>query len=383
MLSFLKVKKNQEEVKRLEREIVDLKNQIEQIKGDIKSEKHSLNSYELQVKNKKEILESYNTKIRNIEIAEDYGIVRYTETYDELQEARSELSDKILSEVGYGLYSTVIGYSLNNSASEGAKLQKAFGDGVIYAFNAYVDSKEKSITSGNLIKTQDLIKNKFNSYQKKAQKIGVALNAKYAQYRIDMLELQVKIKLKEKEEKERIRKEKQKMREEEKLLEEIAREEEKLKKEQKAMNIAFGKALTDKERNEIREKMNKIDKRLDSLQYRREHSGSGWLYVISSPSLPNMIKLGVTRRLNPAIRVNELSSSSLPYPFISHGFVFSDDCFELEANIHKYFDDERVSPNREFFYVSPEKAIRVLEVEFNQKVHSFYNPEILESEVNE
>ena len=159
------------------------------------------------------------------------------------------------------------------------------------------------------------------------------------------------------------------MREQEKLLEEIAKEQEQLEKERKSMDIAFAKALTNEERELIKAKMNDIDKRMDNLKYRREHSNAGWLYVISSPSLPNMCKVGCTRRLNPTIRVKELSSSSLPYAFRTHGFVFSDNCFELETQMHHYFDDKRVAPDREFFYISPQEAIGVLKNKFNQEVH--------------
>ena len=82
-----------------------------------------------------------------------------------------------------------------------------------------------------------------------------------------------------------------------------------------------------------------------------------------------MVKIGCTRRLNPTIRVKELSSSSLPMPFEANCFVFSDDCFELENNMHHYFDNKRVAANREFFSIEPKEAIDVLKDVFNQEVH--------------
>ena len=240
---------------------------------------------------------------------------------------------------------------------------------MVYSCNAYIDSKEKSVTTGNIAKSKELIKNKFNSYQSKANKVGLALNAEYAKARLDMLDINLAIKVKQKEEKARIREEKRRLREQEQLLADIARERAKLLEEKKAMNIAFDKALTDDERNRIKSQLAGIDKRLDSIAYRESHSKAGWLYVISSPSLPGLVKLGCTRRLNPALRVRELSSSSLPEPYHAHCFVFSDDCFELENNIHKYFDKERVNPDREFFRIEPKEAIDVLKEIFNVDVH--------------
>ena len=53
----------------------------------------------------------------------------------------------------------------------------------------------------------------------------------------------------------------------------------------------------------------------------------------------------------------ELDSSSVPIPFKAHFFVFSDDCFELESAMHKYFDAQRINKDREFFAITPQQAI--------------------------
>ena len=246
----------------------------------------------------------------------------------------------------------------------------------------YIDNKERIVTTTNIAKNKELIRNKFNSYQTQAKKIGLALNAEYVKARLDMIDVNLAIKVKQKEEKARIREEKRRLREQEQLLADIAKERAKLIEEKKAMNIAFDKALTDDERNRIKSQLASIDKRLDSIAYREAHSKAGWLYVISSPSLPGLVKLGCTRRLNPTLRVRELSSSSLPEPYKAHCFVFSDDCFELENNIHKYFDKERVNPDREFFRIEPKEAVNVLREIFNVDVH-FVDEDCEENEEDE
>lgn len=314
-------------------------------------------------------LDALNGKIHVIEEMQDYNIPYYQDSLDELEHKRYELQSKIESAVNTGLYRIEQGYTLNDSARRGKEMQDVYGRGLCYAMSGYIDSKEKSVTTGNIAKSKELIKNKFNSYQSKANKVGLALNAEYVKARLDMLDINLAIKVKQKEEKARIREEKRRLREQEQLLADIARERAKLLEEKKAMNIAFDKALTDDERNRIKSQLASIDKRLDSIAYREAHSKAGWLYVISSPSLPGLVKLGCTRRLNPALRVRELSSSSLPEPYHAHCFVFSDDCFELENNIHKHFDKERVNPDREFFRIEPKEAIDVLKEIFNVDVH--------------
>ena len=364
-----KKKELEEQIALLEQQIEDKKDDIECIKLDTElftteRDRHRQEAFEAQ-----SVLDALNGKIYVIEEMQDYNIPYYQDSLDDLEHKRYELQNKIESAVDTGLYRIEQNYTLNGSDRRGKEMQDVYGRGLIYALGGYIDSKEKSITTGNIAKSKELIKNKFNSYQSKANKVGLALNAEYVKARLDMLDINLAIKVKQKEEKARIREEKRRLREQEQLLADIARERAKLIEEKKAMNIAFDKALTDDERNRIKSQLASIDKRLDSIAYCESHSKAGWLYVITSPSLPGLVKLGCTRRLNPTLRVRELSSSSLPEPYHAHCFVFSDDCFELENNIHKYFDKERVNPDREFFRIEPKEAIDVLKEIFNVDVH--------------
>lgn len=333
------------------------------------SSQNKADCVEIAVNEAQAVLDALNGQIHMIEEMQDYNIPYYQDSLDELEHKRYELQSKIESAVNTGLYRIEQGYTLNDSARRGKEMQDVYGRGLCYAMSGYIDSKEKSVTMGNIAKSKELIKNKFNSYQSKANNIGLALNAEYVKARLKMLDINLAIKIKQKEEKARIREEKRRLREQEQLLADIARERAKLLEEKKAMNIAFDKALTDDERNRIKSQLASIDKRLDSISYRESHSKAGWLYVISSPSLPGLVKVGVTRQLNPVMRIRQLSSSSLPEPFHAHCFVFSDDCFELESQMHKYFDKERVNPDREFFRIEPKEAINVLKEIFNVDVH--------------
>lgn len=383
-ITFLHKKKQE-----LERKISAQENLSNELDKKIKllqeianNEQTKAENAEIAAKEAQSVLDALNGKIHVIEEMQDYNIPYYQDSLDELEHKRYELQSKIESAVNTGLYRIEQGYTLNDSARRGKEMQDVYGRGLCYAMSGYIDSKEKSVTTGNIAKSKELIKNKFNSYQSKANKVGLALNAEYVKARLDMLDINLAIKVKQKEEKARIREEKRRLREQEQLLADIARERAKLLEEKKAMNIAFDKALTDDERNRIKSQLASIDKRLDSIAYRESHSKAGWLYVISSPSLPGLVKIGCTRRLNPALRVRELSSSSLPEPYHAHCFVFSDDCFELENNIHKYFDKERVNPDREFFRIEPKEAIDVLKEIFNVDVH-FVDEDCDENEEDE
>lgn len=373
MFEIFKLNKKKRETKHyidlLDFKIQEMYKEIDSLEAKEEKSRKSAESAEIAANEAQSVLDALNDQIHVIEEMQDYNIPYYQDSLDELEHKRYELQNKIESAVNTGLYRIEQGYTLNDSAKRGKEMQDVYGRGLCYAMSGYIDSKEKSVTTGNIVKSKELIKNKFNSYQSKANKVGLALNTEYVKARLDMLDINLAIKVKQKEEKARIREEKRRLKEQEQLLADIARERAKLLEEKKAMNIAFDKALTDDERNRIKSQLASIDKRLDSIAYRESHSKAGWLYVISSPSLPGLVKLGCTRRLNPTLRVRELSSSSLPEPYHAHCFVFSDDCFELENNIHKYFDKERVNPDREFFRIEPKEAIDVLKEIFNVDVH--------------
>ena len=386
MFEIIFLRKKKQELERRISAQEDLSNELDKkiklLQEIANKEQAKAENAEIAAKEAQSVLDALNGKINAIEEMQDYNIPYYQDSLDELEHKRYELQNKIESAVNTGLYRIEQGYTLNGSDRRGKEMQDVYGRGLCYAMSGYIDSKEKYITTGNIAKSKELIKNKFNSYQSKANKVGLALNAEYVKARLEILDINLAIKVKQKEEKARIREEKRRLREQEQLLADIARERARLLEEKKAMNIAFDKALTDDERNNIKSQLASIDKRLDSIAYREAHSKAGWLYVISSPSLPGLVKIGCTRRLNPALRVRELSSSSLPEPYHAHCFVFSDDCFELENNIHKYFNKERVNPDREFFRIEPKEAIDVLKEIFNVDVH-FVDEDCDENEEDE
>lgn len=392
MLNFLKNRKNA---------VADLENRLNELNAEIgrleqnkislleanKNQENELKQLKARSNNLDNEINSRLQAVKNIEagfgVLEEIGFERYIPTMydDDIENKIFECESKLAKMLGDDkVIIQTREYRIDSSASKGKKFQVNYGKNLLIGFNTYAQSKEKSLNTNNFYEHWRLIEKKFDIFNKQGNLLGISLNSDYLTILLELLKLKLELKEQKAKDRELLKEEKQRMKEQEKLLEEIAREEKQIEQERKSMDIAFNAALSYEERNEIKAKMNKLDKRLESLNYRRNHSKAGWLYVISSPSLPNMTKIGCTRRVNPTIRVAELSSSSLPYAFLAHGFVFSDDCFELEANIHKYFDDKRIALNREFFYVTPEEAINVLENEFNQKVHSFYSPEILENE---
>ncbi len=374
MLNFLKNLQNQRKAE--EKRIKDLVEARTKLEGKIAQLNQQANKM---AQLSADAQTQYDAKLESLRLVdsgfgalEEIGYERYIPTMEsndiekEIFSAEFDIAT-LASRDELILYSR--SYRIDNSEAKGKKFQENYGKNLLIGFNVYCHAKEKAISETNYNRSIELIDGCFAKFNKQGALLGISLNPKYLGLREKILTCKLELKIKKAKEREKLREERRKIKEQEKLLEDIAKEQEALEKERKSMDTAFAKALTDAEREQIKAEMTKIDKRMDDLKYRREHSSAGWLYVISSPSLPGLCKIGCTRRLNPTIRVKELSSSSLPYPFRTHCFVFNDDCFALETQMHHYFDAQRVAPDREFFYITPQQAIDVLKNKFNQDVH--------------
>lgn len=260
-------------------------------------------------------------------------------------------------------------YRIDNSEAKGKRFQENYGKNLLIGFNGYVQAKEKAVSETNYNRNIELIDNCFAKFNKQGALLGIMLNPKYLTLRKQILKYKLELKIRKARENAKLREERKRMQEQEKLLEEARKEKEKLEAQRKAEDVAYAKALTDEERAQIKSNIEALDKRIDDIDYRVNNPKAGWVYIIHSPSLPGMVKIGVSRRLNgPYERIYELSSSALPFPYSLDGFCFSDDAFAIESSMHEYFNSVRVAPNREFFYTMPNEAINVLENKFNQNV---------------
>ena len=374
-----KVAELNESIAELEKRREALEKSLSNRKTEYEAQVNMVTKKQQEIKAANDELAQLKDEINGINVMEEYAIPRYKEAKIQLEKDREEKQRDIEFHCKYtdgenkdGLWWIESPYTLNNSASKGKAMQKTYGEGLIYALNAYLDSKEKSVTYYSLNKTIDAISKKFNMYQKKAENIGLSLNSDYVSTRIDIMKLNLAIKQKEKEEKERIREEKQRIREEEKLAQEIAKIRASINADRLRYDKALGKATTEQERQEIKNHLAEIDKREQDINYREQHSRSGWLYVIDTPAMPGICKLGCTRRIDPLQRVAELSSASVPFPFICRAVVFSDDVFDIETKIHNYFNDKRVNKenlHKEFFAITPNEAITALKDVFGCEIH--------------
>jgi hypothetical protein len=85
---------------------------------------------------------------------------------------------------------------------------------------------------------------------------------------------------------------------------------------------------------------------------------SGFVYILSNPSMPGLLKIGSTEKL-PTERASQLYSTGVPEPFKVEFAVWCENHQQAERKIHEELDDCRISDGREFFLTSVSSAIQV------------------------
>lgn len=99
------------------------------------------------------------------------------------------------------------------------------------------------------------------------------------------------------------------------------------------------------------------EKGIADVDYRAANQRAGYVYIISNIGSfgEGVYKIGMTRRLDPTERVDELGDASVPFDFDIHAMIFSEDAPALEAALHKAFENKKlnlVNHRREFFKVT-------------------------------
>ncbi len=119
----------------------------------------------------------------------------------------------------------------------------------------------------------------------------------------------------------------------------------------------------DKEKDLLNAKILELQAKLSDVIVKKDNitqlqnGKAGNVYIISNLGSfgENVFKVGMTRRINPQDRVNELGDASVPFKFDVHSFIFSEDAVGLEKKLHDILNEKRVNKvnaRKEFFYTS-------------------------------
>lgn len=116
---------------------------------------------------------------------------------------------------------------------------------------------------------------------------------------------------------------------------------------------------------ELEAQLNKVEDKKEQI-INLENGKAGYVYIVSNIGSfgENVYKIGMTRRLEPMDRINELGNASVPFPFDVHGMIFSDDAVSLEHDLHTVFNNNRVNKinlRKEFFRVSLDDIEKIVD----------------------
>ena len=189
----------------------------------------------------------------------------------------------------------------------------------------------------------------------------------YHHLRVEEIELTADWLMKKQEEREAEKEERARLREERRVAKELADERLRLEKERAHIEGALA-TLRDTGRDDadLEARLAEIGTAIEQNDYRAANIRAGYIYVISNRGAfgEDVVKIGLTRRLEPLDRVNELSGASVPFRFDVHALFFSEDAVTLEKELHDHFAGVAVNQTnlrKEFFFASPSDVRLALE----------------------
>ena len=277
-------------------------------------------------------------------------------------------------------------WTVNGNASKGKKMVSDMQKLLLRAFNAECDDVIEHVKYNNIESSEKRITSSRDSISKLGQLMDIAITPRYYKLKIEELYLACEYQQKKQQEKEEQKEARARMREEAKLAKEIEEARKKLEKEQTHYNNALAQinkqleAAGEDERDAILEKKQKIEEQLSKIDsafkevdYRDANQKAGYVYVISNIGAfgENVYKIGMTRRLDPMDRIDELGDASVPFDFVVHAMIFCDDAPKLEAALHNAFAERKlnfVNQRREFFNVTLDEIKKVVKENYDRSV---------------
>ncbi|HCZ6944005.1 TPA: DUF4041 domain-containing protein, partial [Staphylococcus aureus] len=240
-----------------------------------------------------------------------------------------------------------------NVSTENKRHQNAQAKQIIRLFNAETSQLINKVNSKNIESMQNKIFKSYEGINKIFETDNVRIPETLLDIKLEMLDLmhkyQVKIedeKIIRREERARLKEIEQAEKEMEKKLKELDKDIRHHNNEIKKLTMYLNNTDLQVEKELYIEKIRELDQSLKNLNSERENvedrkdnAQSGFVYIISNIGSfgENVYKIGVTRRLEPMDRINELSSASVPFEFDVHALIFSENAFELKNKLHEYF----------------------------------------------
>jgi chromosome segregation ATPase len=311
-------------------------------------------------------------EMREMAILQEAGVYQYRHPLDDALAYKPKLAAvqaRIKDAVKAGnAVKGATNWTVNGSAAAGAKMVREFSKLMLRAYNNEADNAVRSMKPYTLESSVARVQKARETITRLGGTMNIRITDSYHGLRVEELELTADYLAKVAEEKDRAREERARLREEEIARREYEREQERLRKElahyETAITALRGQG-DDAGASQAEVKLTEIRDALDGINRRAANIRAGHVYVISNIGAfgVDIVKIGMTRRLEPMDRVRELGDASVPFHYDVHAMVFSDDAVGLENHLHHQLADRRlnlVNMRREFFRAHPAEVRDIL-----------------------
>ena len=275
-------------------------------------------------------------------------------------------------------------WTVNGNKAQGTKMVKDMQKLLLRAFNSECDSVIEKVKYNTYDTAWKRITASANAITKLGAIMNVSITTAYYQLKCEELTLALEYQQKKQAEKEDQKAIRAQMREEARAAREMEAERQKAEKAlshyQNAMlsldhqiSAASGEQLADlmQKKTELEKSLQDAERTLQDIDYREANQKAGYVYVISNIGSfgENVYKIGMTRRLDPTERIDELGDASVPFDFDIHAMIFSEDAPALEAALHRAFEHRKlnmVNTRREFFRVTLDEIKAVVKANYDK-----------------
>lgn len=249
-------------------------------------------------------------------------------------------------------------WTVNGNAAKGRKMVKDMQKLLLRAFNSDADEMIAKCKFHNYDKCATKILQSAETTKKLGSMMSISISTKYYNLKMQELRLALDFFMKKEQEKEELRELKAQERENKKVMEQLLQGRANAEKEQQhymnALEQVNQQLLTAedtykeeliKKKEELEGSLEEVDQKMKDLEFREANQRAGYVYVISNIGAfgEDIYKIGMTRRLDPLDRIDELSSASVPFHFDVHALIFSKDAVTLETKLHQAFERKKLN----------------------------------------
>lgn len=348
----------QKEISALKKEEEDMSKKLQMLKKEEIKLHDNIKMY--QEENEMQICGLYNPT---------YSLMSVDSLKEKLSRIRDRQKQMVKDDIALN-FSTF--WTLDGDTKAGEKLNRDNMKMVLRAFNNECTASVQKVRYSNIATIEKKIRKAAEQINKLNERNKISITDEYLQLKIDELYVAYDYECAKQKERERIAALKEQEKEERRVQKELEEQRKKSEKDIKHYENARREYETQIEKfkkenrdtadlesmvQEIEQKISDKKKDVEKMDYRQANQKAGYVYIISNIGSfgKDVYKIGMTRRLNPADRINELSSASVPFKFDVHAMIFSDDAPKLEADLHRAFEKKRVNlvnNRKEFFHVT-------------------------------